>query len=164
MTTMLLIAHATAAGIALPLGAYQLFRKRKGDARHALVGRVWVALMLWVALSSFAIRDINHGGFSFLHVLSVVTLVALARGMWTVRRGNISGHRGAMRGSWLGLLGAFVGAVAVPDRALPTFALTNPAGALAAAAAVLVTSWVVIALGGLLADRADGARARSARA
>lgn len=154
MTDALLVTHLAAALVALPLGGYQLFRRTKGDARHVLVGRVWVGLMLYVALSSFGLRDLNNGSFSLLHVLSIVTLVSLALGIWRIRAGDVRAHRGAMTGSWLGLCGAFVGAVAVPDRTLPTFALDHPTGALAALLAVAATSWVVIRLGGLLADRA----------
>lgn len=161
MSELLLLSHLSAALLALPLGGYQLFRRTKGDGRHRLVGRVWVGLMLWVSLSSFGLRELNHGALSLLHVLSVVTLVSLALAIWHIRRGNVPGHRGAMTGSWLGLLGAFVGAVAVPERALPTFAVGHPLGALAAVATVAVVSWLVVAAGGLLSDQGPRRPART---
>lgn len=142
--TVLIATHAFAACVGLLLGAYQLFRRVKGDRRHRLVGWTWVVLLLFVATSSFGIRDLRDGALSLLHVLSVVTLLSLVLGIVAIRRGYISGHKAAVRGSWLGLVGALIGAVAVPDRAIPTFAVTNPWGAAAAFLAVVaITSGVV---------------------
>lgn len=144
--TWLLAAHAFTASTALPLGAYQLLRRVKGDRRHRLVGWTWVVAMTFVATSSFAIRDLRHGRLSLLHVLSVVTLVSLVAGIIQIRRGNIAGHRAAMRGSWLGLVGAFIGAVAVPSRRIPTFVVTDPGGVAVALLAVMATAATVIGL------------------
>ncbi len=144
--TVLLAAHATTALVCLLLGGYQLLRRTTGDLAHRIVGWTWVMGMLFVATSSFAIRDLRDGQLSLLHVLSVVTLVSLVLGVLAVRRGDIRGHRVAMRGSWLGLTGAFIGAVAVPDRLLPTFAVTDPVGALTAGGAIAVLTACVILL------------------
>jgi uncharacterized membrane protein len=144
--TPLVAAHATAATTGLLLGGYQLVRRAKGDRVHRRLGWVWVALMTFVATSSFAIRDLRHGQLSFLHVLSVVTLVSLVLGIVQVRRGNVSGHRAAMRGSWFGVLGAFIGAVAVPGRLIPTLTVSRPYEALLAGAAVAALTAVVVAL------------------
>lgn len=143
---MLVAAHAFAALTCLLLGGYQLFRPTKGDGAHRRAGRVWAAGMLFVAGSSFAIREIRDGRFSLLHVLSVVTLVTVTLGVVAARRGNVAVHRANMRGSWFGLLGAFVGAVAVPRRLIPTFVVTEPLGALAAFAAVVALTAAVVAL------------------
>jgi len=121
--------HASTASVGLALGGYQLRRRVKGDRVHRNLGWVWVAAMGFVTTSSFAIRELRHGQLSLLHVLSVVTLVSLIIGVLAIRRGNVARHRGAMRGSWFGLIGAFIGAVAVPQRRIPTFAVTDPAGA-----------------------------------
>jgi len=128
--------HASAASVGLALGGYQL-RRVKGDRVHVLLGWVWVVAMGFVTTSSFAIRELRHGQLSLLHVLSVVTLVSLLIGVVAIRLGNVVRHRGAMRGSWFGLIGAFIGAVAVPERRIPTFAVSDPAGAFAAAAAIV---------------------------
>ncbi|CAG7572646.1 putative membrane protein [Barrientosiimonas humi] len=144
--TPLLVSHVLAASVSMPLGAYQLWRRPRGDLQHRIVGRVWAGLMMWTALSSYAIRDIRPGQLSLLHILSTVTVVSLVIGIWAVRRGDVRTHLGAMRGSWLGSIGAFVGAVAVPDRLLPTFAVTNPAGFAAATATVLVVSALIVAV------------------
>jgi uncharacterized membrane protein len=142
--TLLLTAHASSALICLGLGAHVLLRRTKGDAAHRAAGWCWVAGMTFVATSSFAIRDLRDGRLSFLHVLSVVTLVSLVLGVRAARRHDVRQHRAAMRGSYFGLVGAFVGAVAVPDRAIPTFLVTDPWGALAAGAAIAVTTAVLV--------------------
>ncbi len=145
----LITVHAFVALVALPLGAYQLLRKRRGDALHRRVGRTWVLALGFVATSSFAIRDLRPGQFSLLHILSVVTLITVTLGVVHARRGNIDRHRGMMRGSWLGLVGAFIGAVAVPDRTIPTFVVSDPVGALGALAAVAAVSVAVVLIGSL---------------
>jgi len=138
---VLVAAHASAASLGLLLGGYQLRRRVKGDRVHVLLGWVWVAAMLFVATSSFAIRELRHGQLSLLHVLSVVSLII---GVVAIRRGNVRRHRGAMRGSWFGLIGAFIGAVAVPQRRIPTFAVTDTGGATLAAVTILALTFGLI--------------------
>lgn len=147
---VLLFSHLVAALVALPLGGYQLFRPTKGDARHVLLGRVWSGLMLWVAVTSYWIRDIRDGQFSLLHILSTVTLVTVTLGVVNARRGNIAAHKGNMRGSWLGLCGAFVGAVAVPDRVIPTFVMTRPLDATLAVLLIATLTVLLVRVGALL--------------
>ena len=94
---------------------YQVWRRPKGDARHRLLGRVWVVLILWTAVSSFWIRHINDGAFSWLHVLSVVTLVTVTLGVVNAEaRQPARPTADNMVGSWLGACGAMVAAMAVP--------------------------------------------------
>jgi uncharacterized membrane protein len=150
--TLLLATHAFAASVALPLGGWQLFRPTKGDHQHRLIGRTWVGLMLYVSFTSFWIKELRPGQFSAIHILSVVTIVTVSLGLFAAIRGDIKSHRGNMIGSWLGLLGAFIGAVAVPVRAIPTFVVTDPAQALAALVAVIITAAVVVALAKVLSD------------
>lgn len=151
--TPLLVSHLLAALVALPLGGYQLFRPTKGDPRHVLLGRVWVGLMLWVAITSYWIRDIRDGQLSLLHILSTVTLVTITLGVLSARRGNVAAHRGNMRGSWLGLCGAFIGAVAVPDRVIPTFVLTRPVDAALATVLLILLTVALVRLGAVLTRR-----------
>lgn len=148
--TPLLLSHLLAALVALPLGGYQLFRPTKGDAQHVLLGRVWAGLMLWVAITSYWIRDIRDGEFSLLHILSTVTLVTITLGVVNARRGHIAAHKGNMRGSWLGLCGAFVGAVAVPDRVIPTFVMTRPLDATLAVLLIATLTVLLVRVGALL--------------
>lgn len=148
--TPLLLSHLLAALVALPLGGYQLFRPTKGDPQHVLLGRVWAGLMLWVAITSYWIRDIRDGEFSLLHILSTVTLVTVTLGVLHARRGNIAAHKGNMRGSWLGLCGAFIGAVAVPDRVIPTFVVTRPVDATIAVLFIAGLTVLLVRVGALL--------------
>jgi uncharacterized membrane protein len=149
--SVLLATHAFSASVALPLGAWQLFRPTKGDHQHRLIGRTWVGLMLYVSVTSFWIKELKPGEFSLIHILSVVTIVTVSLGLFAAIRGDIQSHRGNMIGSWLGLLGAFIGAVAVPVRAIPTFVVTEPVQAAAALVAVMFTTIAVLALAKILA-------------
>jgi uncharacterized membrane protein len=118
----LIALHAFAALSAVAIGLAVLAR-RKGTASHKLIGRAWVALMAAVALSSFWIFEIRHGaGPSFIHLLSLWTLISLALAVWFIRRGNVRAHRGFMIGTFVGLAGAGLGALA-PGRALYRFFL-----------------------------------------
>ena len=115
--TPLIAAHASLAAAALAVGVAMLVR-RKGTPSHKLLGRIWVALMAAVALSSFWIFEIRRGaGPSFIHLLSVWTLVSLALAIYHIRRGNIRSHRNFMVGTFAGLVVAGAFAMA-PGRAL----------------------------------------------
>ena len=149
--SLLLATHAFAASVALPLGAWQLFFSTKGDHWHRIVGRTWVVLMLYVSVTSFWIKELEPGRFSYIHILSVVTIVTVSLGVWAASRANINAHRGNMIGSWLGLVGAFIGAVVVPARHIPQFVVTEPVQAVAALVAVLVTTAAILALARVLA-------------
>ncbi len=112
--------HLAFALAALALGGVVLAR-RKGTRSHKILGRTWALLMAAVALSSFLIFEIRHGaGPSFVHLLSVWTLISLACAIYFIRRGNVRAHRGFMIGTFLGLAGAGAGALA-PGRALYAF-------------------------------------------
>ncbi len=91
---------------ALPLGLYVLLT-RKGDARHRMLGRLWAMLMMVAALSSLALRDLNHGHFSFIHIFVPVTLIGLWRAIAAARAGRIDTHSKVMVSLYLaGLIGA----------------------------------------------------------
>lgn len=150
--TLVITTHVVAALVSVLLGLVQLLR-RKGDTRHRYLGRVWVLLMLWTSVSSFWIRQLRDGAFSWLHVLSLVTLVTVTLGVVRIRRGDVQAHRGNMVGSWLGSGIAMVFALALPSRMLPTFAVGEPLGALAALAAVAGTVAALVLAGDRLARR-----------
>jgi uncharacterized membrane protein len=116
----LIVLHLAFALTALALGSVVLVR-RKGTASHKMLGRIWASLMAVVALSSFWIFEIRHGvGPSFVHVLSVWTLISLGCAIYFIRSGNVRAHKGFMIGTFLGLAGAGAGAL-MPGRALYAF-------------------------------------------
>lgn len=115
--TPAVLIHLVAAVTALALGALNLLRP-KGTRTHRRLGWIWVALIAIAALSSFWIFGLRHGaGPSWIHVLSVWTLIALACAIVAIRRGKVRTHKAFMIGVFLGLVGAGVGALA-PGRLL----------------------------------------------
>ena len=119
--TPVIALHLGAALIALVLGAVQLARV-KGTPAHRLLGRIWVVAMVVTAVSSFWIQSLTEGhGPSYIHILSVWTLVALTVALVAIRRRKVRLHRGFMVGSYLGLVGAGIAAVAMPGRVLYVF-------------------------------------------
>ncbi|MDG6105077.1 DUF2306 domain-containing protein [Dactylosporangium aurantiacum] len=137
--------HASGATIAMLLGAWNLRRNPKGDRPHRLVGRVWVVAMYWTVLSSFFIKELTPGHFSWIHGLSAFTFVTLSIGLWAALTHRVETHRRFMTGSYFGLLGAFAGAVAVPSRDIPQWLVHEPLGLAVAAAACLLVAAAVIA-------------------
>jgi uncharacterized membrane protein len=117
----LIIAHALVASFALFFGAYNLLVSTKGSRTHKMIGRLWAFSMYFVSMSSFWVREINHGQFSIIHILSVVTIITVTMGIYSAKKQNTAAHKGYMRGSYLGLLGAFVAATLVPVRLIPQF-------------------------------------------
>lgn len=70
--------------------------RRKGTGWHKRLGWAWVVLMAIAAISSFWITGLRPGGFSPIHILSVVALVTLPWAIYQVRRRNIQSHRWSM--------------------------------------------------------------------
>src|SRR3954465_9210097 len=75
--TVLLALHATGATVAVILGGYLVLRRRKGDLLHRRLGRFWMADMYWVAFSSFGIKRLTPGHYSWIHGLSAFTILSL---------------------------------------------------------------------------------------
>lgn len=95
--------HLLTIVVALALTPVMLLRRR-GDRRHRALGWVWVTAMLVTAASSIFIRDVNDGGFSFIHILSAWTLFQVPMIVWSARTHNIARHRGSVRGMVTGAL------------------------------------------------------------
>ena len=88
--------HAIMAMIAIILGGIQLSMK-KGGAIHKLLGRIWVGIMMFVAISSFFIHEIKlWGAYSPIHLLSLWTIFILGVGVYYARVGNIKRHKQVM--------------------------------------------------------------------
>ena len=143
--SLLIIMHAIGASLALTLGAVNLIRRPRGDRVHRGLGKIWVVAMYWTVISSFFIREINPGHFSWIHGLSVFTFFTLTIGLWAAVTHRVSVHAGYMRGTYLGTVGAFVGAVAVPQRAIPQVAVHHPLVLSAVAFAVLMVTTAIVA-------------------
>jgi uncharacterized membrane protein len=104
----IVVVHTLAATAALMTGAAVLFL-RKGTPLHKALGRFWDATMMLVAAISLGMTGINPGHFSYIHLLSVLTLVNIPYAIWMRRRGNVAAHAWAMSSNYAGLLvaGAF---------------------------------------------------------
>jgi len=90
-------AHLSTVLVAVALTPVILLRRR-GDARHRLLGRIWVAALIATAALSFAVRGINHGQLSYIHLLSAFTLVQVPLLWWSARNHKVAAHRTAVRG------------------------------------------------------------------
>lgn len=142
--SVLIAVHAVCASYALLFGAVQLLR-RKGDRPHRVLGWLWVSTMAVALVTSFGILTIS-GTFGLLHGLSLFTAGTITVGVIQARRGRIRSHRAFMIGSYLGLVGAFVGVLAVPTRRIPHLAAQEP-WLLALFVIVVVVSNVMTVLG-----------------
>ncbi len=102
----LLITHITTAVGALITGGIAL-NLRKGTTLHRILGRIWVVLMVMTAMVSFGIR--SNGHFSWVHLLSVVSLVGVIAAVSAAVRGRIASHRRGMMATYFSLVvtGAF---------------------------------------------------------
>ena len=94
-------AHVASVLLALPLGISPLVLP-KGTVRHRTVGYVWLALMVFTALVSFAVHTINPGGLSYIHLFSLLTLVTAPVIAWSGRTGRVSRHQRAVLGLMIG--------------------------------------------------------------
>jgi uncharacterized membrane protein len=95
--------HIATILVAVILTPLMLLRRR-GDRLHRRLGWAWVSAMFLTALSTFWIRGLNQGSLSFIHILSVWTLVQVPLIVWHARHHNHRGHRAAVRGMVSGAL------------------------------------------------------------
>jgi uncharacterized membrane protein len=147
--TLLIAAHAAGATLALLLGGYVVLRPRKGDLLHRRLGKVWVATMYWVTLSSFGIKELTPGRFSWIHGLSLWTIVSLTIAVWAAVTHRARLHRDFVIGSYLGLVGAGIAAMAFPVRLVPQMAVHDPVLLLAAVAGIAVVATAIIRVASL---------------
>jgi uncharacterized membrane protein len=144
--TILIGMHAVAATLAMVLGAVNLLRRPRGDLPHRVIGRTWIVAMYFTSVSSFWIQELRPGSFSWIHALSVLTIVTLTLGLWNARRGRVAAHAGNMIGTYLGLIGAFIGVVAVPNRLIPQAFQQNWLSMSAITALIVATGLVFVAV------------------
>ena len=87
----------------LPLGAYVIIR-RKGDRLHQILGRTWAILMIVTAIASFGVQTSGH--LSWIHLLSILVLVSVPRGVAAAMTHRIDAHRRIMTNVYIGLIAA----------------------------------------------------------
>lgn len=146
--TFLIASHAIAASLALVIGAFQILRPKRGDPIHKLTGRIWVGLMLYVSIFSFAFGGYTDGIDIFLRCLALWTVFCTVLATWCARHGKIAVHRGFMVGTYLGLVGAFIAVVAIRTRRVPSWFAAHPLEMSLVALAIIAVSGMTI--GGIL--------------
>ncbi len=95
--------HLAALLITLSITPVMMWRKR-GDDWHRLLGWIWSICLFVAALISFDMRSINHGNFSFIHILSAVTVIGVPVLILSARRRDIARHRRQARSFVIGAL------------------------------------------------------------
>jgi len=98
-----IIWHTVLAFLALFLGAL-IWRLKKGTTAHKYAGRIFVALMLGVAVTAIFIREINAPHMSLIHIFVPITFLGAAQAIYYIRKGNMRGHKKAVQGLYFGAL------------------------------------------------------------
>ncbi|MDF1726617.1 MAG: DUF2306 domain-containing protein [Sulfitobacter sp.] len=94
-----------------------IFAVRRGTPLHRGLGRLWVAMMAVVAISSFWINEFRMvGPFSPIHLISIFVLVQLYFAVRAARRGDIRQHRRTMKSMVFGALILAGGFTLLPGR------------------------------------------------
>jgi uncharacterized membrane protein len=114
--------HVLAALAALLIGAVILLRP-KGSGLHKALGWSWVAAMATTATSSLWITELNGNVWSFVHLLSGWTIVALPMAIFAIRSRKVEAHRRTMTGIFVGGLIVAGGLSFIPGRFMFEFFL-----------------------------------------
>lgn len=138
ISSPVLFLHVVASVYALAVAPINLLRRRR-DHVHRRLGRTWVAAMYVSALTSFGIQQ-PFLAFSWLHALSLWTMVSITLGVVAIRRGNRPAHVGHMVGSYLGLWAAFLWAALAPGRTVAQIIAQAPLTAAVTAVLALLTA------------------------
>ena len=111
---------------AIPLGAY-IFLTKKGGQRHKALGKLWLALMMATGISTLFIRNFNQGQFSWIHLFTLLTFIAVPQALLSIRRGRIDEHKKHLRNFFIGAL-VIAGVTAfLPGRTMWQWAFADPA-------------------------------------
>ena len=89
--------------LAIALTPVMLLRPR-GTRAHRRLGWIWVVTMFLTAFLSLFVRNVNHGGFSFIHILSAWTMIQVPIIVWSARTHNVKRHRFGVRAMVTGAL------------------------------------------------------------
>lgn len=93
--------HLAAAVSCLFLGAVMM-AGRKGARFHRTAGWVWVTVMAVLVISSFFVRTLNPGHFSWIHLISGGTAVSLPVAVLAAKRHKVRTHSRTMMGMFYG--------------------------------------------------------------
>lgn len=63
-----------------------------------------MGVMTFVTVSSFWIRELNDGDFSWIHLLTIWTMISMAAAILAIRRGRVRAHALFMAGTMMGAL------------------------------------------------------------
>ncbi len=91
--------HLATVLLALAAGGY-LMLGPKGRLVHRTLGWLWSTCMLAAAAASLFIH--TTGGFSLLHILSIVVLTNVPMALYAARRHNVATHSRTMTGVFTG--------------------------------------------------------------
>ena len=132
LSTLQVQIHWVAALLSLLLGVI-VFVRRKGNAIHRFIGRIYVLAMVVTAVSAFFIRSPGgeqesslFNGFSLIHLLVPYTLLSLFFAIKAIRQRRIKEHKTGMIMTYLGgmiIAGAFT---FLPGRHMHTFFFGDP--------------------------------------
>ena len=98
---MFIWVHFIAAVLAIMLGMINLVSE-KGTPQHRMVGWFWLIIMIFVTIPSFWIREINEGDFSWIHLLTIWTIISMGIAIISIKKGNVRTHAGFMVGTMVG--------------------------------------------------------------
>lgn len=99
-------------GFASLISGLAIVLLKKGNAKHRLIGRVYVLSMLGLNLTSFGIYKL-YGGWGFFHWMAIASLIPLIAGYFSIRNKNIEAHYFFMCWSLIGLLCATISEIFV---------------------------------------------------
>ena len=100
---MVVLVHMFVAITAFAVGLFQLVAP-KGTIPHRIIGWAWLIFMTVIAVTSLFIRNINHGHFSFIHILTAITLIQIPVIIYFARTHQIQKHGAAAYGLFMGAL------------------------------------------------------------
>ena len=115
----MIVSHLFLAFAALIIGSINLFSE-KGTQRHKFIGWFWIIFMTYVAVSSFWIKELNDGVYSWIHLLSITTLISLILSIIAIKLRFIKIHSFLMVGTYIGLFIAGVFTL-MPGRYIANF-------------------------------------------
>ncbi len=115
LSNSIILTHLATATLSLIIGTAVLMLK-KGTILHKALGRTWVGLMLYTAISSFWIGD----KFSWIHGISIWVIIGICIALYAIRYMKrpkaIRIHSGFMIGNYIGLWSAAIPAALTEGR------------------------------------------------